>query len=54
VNASDPYGWRCVKPGSSVAVSGKAAMDDVCRINHGAGAYAVLTYSSSYGWRCYR
>ncbi len=54
VNASDPYGWRCVKPGSSIAISGKAAMNDVCYSNYGAGAYAVLTYSSSYGWRCYR
>lgn len=54
VNASDPYGWKCVKPGSSIALTGHAAMNDVCRSNYGAGAYAVLTYSSSYGWRCYR
>jgi hypothetical protein len=54
VNTSDPYGWRCVKPGSSIAISGQAGMNDVCYSNYGAGAYAVLTYSSSYGWRCYR
>ncbi|EPD84189.1 hypothetical protein HMPREF1529_02240 [Microbacterium sp. oral taxon 186 str. F0373] len=54
VNPADPYGWRCVKPGSSVALSSQASMNDVCRSNYGAGAYAVLTHSSSYGWRCYR
>jgi hypothetical protein len=29
-------------------------MSTVCRSNYGAGAYAVLTYYSAYGWRCYR
>lgn len=53
VNASDPFVWRCVKLRSSIALMGHSAMDDVRHSNYGAGAYAVLMYKSSYGWRCY-
>ena len=53
-NPSSPYSWYCVKPGSSIAIGGTPGMNDVCYSNYGAGAYAVLTYYSAYGWRCYR
>ena len=53
-NPSNPYSWRCVKPGSSISLGDRASMSTVCRSNYGAGAYAVLTYYSAYGWRCYR
>ena len=53
-NPSNPWSWYCVKPGSSVSLGTQASMNDVCLSNYGAGAYAVLTYSSAYGWRCYR
>ncbi len=56
-NASNPWSWRCVKPpvaNFSVSLGDQGSMNSVCVSNYGAGAYAVLTYSSAYGWRCYR